>query len=205
MKKIYLLVCISLLLFCIASCGSKNETANMDSKIRNNSEQLLNISLQEPFAEKPVLLTSVGQSADVEMVKQLLTRANIEFTMNALATKDDIKDNKTLVLAIGGSSKGLGAAGIDANQEIDRINNLITSAKSAGLSIIALHIGGEARRGELSDKFIAPSFENADYAIVVSNGDKDGFMQQLARNKSMPLALVNGMTDVMEPLEKAFK
>ncbi len=161
--------------------------------------------LEGPIAESPILLTSVGQSADVEMVKVMMDKGGLSPETNSLATEADLGDSKTLVLAIGGSSKGLGAAGIDANQELDRVNKLIAAADEKGLTIIALHIGGEARRGDLSDKFVAPSFEKADYAIVVADGNKDGLMSDLASKAGIPMDEVATMADVVEPLKAAFK
>ena len=161
--------------------------------------------LKQPIAEQPILLTSVGQSADVEMVKTLFKKINIDPTTDHLATADSIGDAKTLVLAIGGSSKGLGAAGIDADQELARVAKLVDAAKSKGLKIIAMHTGGQTRRGELSDKFIKPAFEKADYAIVVADGDKDGMMKGLAASESIPMDTVDKITDVPDVLKAAFK
>ncbi len=161
--------------------------------------------LEGPIAESPILLTSVGQSADVEMVKVMMDKGGLSPETNSLATEADLGDSKTLVLAIGGSSKGLGAAGIDANQELERVNKLIAAADEKGMTIIALHIGGEARRGDLSDKFVAPSFEKADYAIVVADGNKDGMMTDLASKAGIPMEEVATMADVVEPLKAAFK
>ena len=152
-----------------------------------------------------MLLTSVGQSADFEMVKTMLDKNNIKYNKQGMATSADIGDAKTLILAVGGSSKGLGAAGIDANGELDRVAELVNAADEQGLTIIAVHIGGEARRGELSDKFVAPSFEKADYAIVVADGDKDGLMAGLAAKAGIPMDVVDGMGDVVPKLAAAFK
>lgn len=161
--------------------------------------------LKEALAEQPILLTSVGQSADVEMVKVMVEKNGLTCTMKNLASSEDLGENKTLLLAIGGSSKGLGAAGIDADQEIARVKALIEAADAKGMSIIAVHIGGEARRGELSDKFIAPCFEKADYAIVVKDGDKDGLMNGLAAKAGIPMDVVASMGEVLAPLKAAFK
>ncbi len=161
--------------------------------------------LKQPIAEQPILLTSVGQSADVEMVKTLFKKINIDPTTDHLATADSIGNAKTLVLAIGGSSKGLGAAGIDADQELARVAKLVDAAKDKGLTIIAMHTGGQTRRGELSDKFIKPAFEKADYAIVVADGDKDGLMKGLAASESIPMNTVDKITDVPDILKAAFK
>ncbi len=161
--------------------------------------------LKQPIAEQPILLTSVGQSADVEMVKTLFKKINIDPTTDHLATADSIGNAKTLVLAIGGSSKGLGAAGIDADQELARVAKLVDAAKAKGLKIIAMHTGGQTRRGELSDKFIKPAFDKADYAIVVADGDKDGLMKGLAASESIPMDTVDKITDVPDVLKAAFK
>lgn len=160
--------------------------------------------LSEPLAEPPALLTSVGQSADYEIIKTMLDKNEIAYEKNSLATSGDLGDAKTLVLAVGGSSKGLGAAGIDANAELKRVEELIGAADEKGLAILAVHIGGEARRGDLSDQFIAPSFEKADYALVVADGDKDGLMAGLAAEKSIPIDIVDSMAEAVPKLGAAF-
>lgn len=162
-------------------------------------------SLSEAIAEQPVLLTSVGQSADYEIIKTMLDKIEISSVKDSLASPDDLGDAKTLILAVGGSSKGLGAAGIDANGELKRVEELTKAAREKGLTILAVHIGGEARRGDLSDQFIGPSFERADYAIVVADGDKDGLMAGLAVRNGIPMDTVNSMAEVVPKLEAAFK
>lgn len=161
--------------------------------------------LREAIAEQPALLTSVGQSADVEMIKVMMTRNGLQFTAKNLAVPDDIGEHKTLVLAIGGSTKGLGAAGIDADQELLRVSGLLAAAKEKGLVIIAMHIGGSARRGDLSDRFIPPCFEAADYALIVADGDQDGYMAGLALKAGIPMDTVGNMTEAIAPLKAAFK
>ena len=106
---------------------------------------------------------------------------------------------------VGGSSKGLGAAGIDADGELARLEELMAGAKDAGLSIIAMHTGGEARRGDLSDKFITPVFEKADYAIVVSAGDEDGLMSGICAGAGIPMDVIGSISDVTTVLPAAFK
>ncbi len=162
-------------------------------------------ALKAPIAAQPALLTSVGQSADVEMVKVLMTRAKLQFTLDGQIKADKLKASgvKTLVLAIGGSSKGLGAAGISAEAEIDRAKAVIAEAKKLGMKIIGLHVGGEARRGELSDKFIVASVASCDYVIVVSEGNKDGLFDKLCGGK-IPLDKVEKISGGAAPLAAAF-
>lgn len=209
-------ICLSLSLLLVVSmflvaCGGdktpKNDSANnkVESKEQvENKEDSEKTATVDFKAEEPVLLTTVGQSADVEMVKAILDNLTINYKMNNLAKTGEIGDAKTLILAVGGSSKGLGAAGIDANAELERVNGLIEDAKSNGVKIIAMHIGGEARRGELSDKFIKPSFENADYAIVVSEGDKDGLIKGIGESKNVPVEYIDQMSKALDSLKVVF-
>ncbi|CAB1241716.1 conserved exported protein of unknown function [Ruminococcaceae bacterium BL-4] len=213
LKKGLAFVAALMMVVSMAACGESGGTSSAAqsaahstaSSAASGAASTSVQGLKQPIAEQPILLTSVGQSADVEMVKTLFKKINIDPTTDHLATADSIGNAKTLVLAIGGSSKGLGAAGIDADQELARVAKLVDAAKAKGLTIIAMHTGGQTRRGELSDKFIKPAFEKADYAIVVAEGDKDGMMKGLAASESIPMDTVDKITDVPEVLKAAFK
>jgi len=161
-------------------------------------------NLKAPFAAQPALLTSVGQSADVEMVKVLLTRAKISFTLDGQVKAESIPAGaKTLILAIGGSSKGLGAAGIAPEAELERVKALIADARKKGMKIIGAHVGGEARRGELSDKFIQLAVPLCDYVVIVAEGNSDGLFTKLCGSK-IPLDAVDKIAKVGIPLAAAF-
>lgn len=163
-------------------------------------------ALKAPIAQKPAFLTSVGQSADIEMVKVLLERISVPHKAEAQAKAGDLAGSgaRTLILVLGGSTKGLGAAGISADAEIDRARALIAEAKKLGMTIIGLHVGGEARRGELSDKFIQTAVPACNYVVVVAEGDKDGLFDRLCGLK-IPLDKVERISKAVDPLQKAFK
>ena len=152
--------------------------------------------LTEAFAESPILVTSGGQSADYQMIATVMGKVGMDYTVANLCTSADLGNAKTLIVVVGGSSKGLGAAGIDADGELARLTELLDGAKSAGLTVIAMHTGGEARRGELSDKFITPIFEKADYAIVVTSGDEDGLMSGICASKGIPMDGIKSISEV---------
>ncbi len=154
--------------------------------------------------EGPIVLTSVGQSADVNIVNTLFTKAGIEVRMVPTLAADDLGDAKTLVLAIGGSSKGLGAAGIDEHQELARVQAVIAAAKEKEMKILALHIGGAARRGVLSDMFIPDSINAADAVIVKEDGDTDNLMRDLLAKGEIPAQYVKSQIEVLEPLTLVF-
>ncbi len=162
--------------------------------------------LKTPIAQKPAILTSIGQSADIEMATVLLEKAAVPHKSDAQAKANDLVTSgaKTLILVVGGSTKGLGAAGISADAELERAKAVISQARKLGMTIIGLHIGGEARRGELSDKFIQAAVPSCNYVIVVAEGDKDGFFEKLCGAR-VPLDKIERISKAVEPLQKAFK
>ena len=163
-------------------------------------------ALKAPIAAKPAFLTTVGQSADIEMVKVLLDRSAVPHTDNAQAKAGDLAASgaRTLVVVLGGSTKGLGAAGISPDAEVDRAKALLAEARKLGMTIIGVHVGGEARRGQLSDRFIQAAAPACQYLVVVADGDKDGFITRLA-GSTIPLDKVERIAKAVEPLQKAFK
>ncbi|MFP4211416.1 MAG: DUF6305 family protein [Alkalispirochaeta sp.] len=168
----------------------------------------LSIGAEAPsgFAGSPAMLTSVGQSADVEMIRVLMTRSRLDFTMDVLVEADELSDEfGTLVIVIGGSSKGLGAAGISADAEMERADALIDRARDLDMAIIAVHVGGEARRGALSDGFIELGVPASDYVIAVEAGDKDGLISDLADDADVPVTLVPRISGVGSPLAASFE
>ncbi|PKP60462.1 hypothetical protein CVT91_05125 [Candidatus Atribacteria bacterium HGW-Atribacteria-1] len=137
-----------------------------------------------------VLITSVGQSADARIIKVVADKLQLDCDFEQLAKPDIIKNYKILVIVVGGSSKGLGAAGIDKEQELVRAQGLIKEAKVRSVKILVMHVGGEARRGALSDAFLNEVVPYADHLIVVENGNKDGYFTRISKEKEIPIEFV---------------
>lgn len=213
-KLIVAALCVSMVAGTLTACGSGSSSAATTQAAAETQAAAAEggasaeagevAELPAGIAETPILLTSDGQSADVNVVQTLLKKCEIESDLNATVTADDLDGYKTLILAIGGSSKGLGAAGIDENQEMERVNAVIAKAKENGMKIIALHIGGSARRGTLSDKFIPDALKAADAAIIVSEGDADGMMKGIVTEGNIPTAFIDNQVGAIEPLKTLF-
>ena len=154
--------------------------------------------------KEPALLTSAGQSADPQMVKVLLDRNKIAYQFNLMGGPDDLKAVKSLIIVIGGSTKGMGAAGIDADKEAGRVQTLLSKAKELKIPVVGMHIGGKARRGDLSDRFINLVIPSSSYLIVVKEGDWDQVFSQGAARQSIPIALVNRISEAQEPLKSIY-
>jgi len=155
----------------------------------------------KPRFEKPILLTSAGQSADVTMASTLFKKALIESTVKPLAQPADLAGVRTLVVVAGYSSKGLGAAGISRDEEMARVKALLAAAAKAGARVLTMHLGGAARRGSQSDDFNRVAAEAASYLLVVKGGNEDQFFSDIARSKKISIDVVDKISGAVVPLQ----
>ena len=81
---------------------------------------------------------------------------------------------------------------------------LIKETQKRDIPILCLHLGGEARRGELSDNAIKDFLPYAQMVIVVKSGNKDGLFTKICANRKIPLLEVDRTVDVQEPLKSMF-
>lgn len=146
-----------------------------------------------PAFKAPLLITDVGQGNTGKLVEVMLNRSKaVELKLDNTAKAEALEGVGTLVIGVGASTKGLGAAGLDVNTELERAKALIAAAKAKGIPIMGVHIGGEARRGELSDSFNRLVAESADTMVVWSGSDADGFFKKIAEEKGTKLEVVDG-------------
>lgn len=153
---------------------------------------------------QPVLITSIGQSSGAMMAKVLATKANLHFVYEQRAKIAALETAKTLVVVLGVSSKGLGAAGVDVEAEVAWGNELYARAKQLGIPVVAMHIEGAVRRGAGSDRICSLFGEKADLLVVKAAGNEDGLFTKMAAAKGIPLHLVDATLDVVPILQKLF-
>jgi Domain of unknown function (DUF6305) len=172
----------------------------------------------EPRAELPVLVTSCGQSIGPTTIKVVLQRLKLAFDVDPLAAPAALQAKakagtpyKSLIITMGASLKGMGAAGIQIEDELDRAAALIAEARKQGLKIIGAHIEGLKRRaqgaaaGDTTDEqsidAVAP---NADILLVLKEGNADGRFTTIAQAKKIPLVEFERTIDLIPALEKLF-
>lgn len=153
----------------------------------------------------PVAMTAPGQSPEYAVVKLFLDRAKIPVKSDPLLEPGDIGDARSLIIIIGGSGKGLGAAGMDIEDEVKRARDLLALAKERKMPVIGMHLGGEARRGPNSQKFIELVTPNCNFVIVRSDGNKDGIFTKITQDHKIPLLLIEKTTELNDILAKMFK
>ena len=173
------------------------------------------VSAQAPVkAGTPVLITSCGQSPGPVMLKVILQKVGIAYDLNPLAANADLKAKpyKSLIIVMGASLKGMGAAGISIDDELKRIGALIDEAHKLKIKIIGAHIEGMKRRAQGADagdttdeQSIDAVAPKSDILLVNKEGDGDGRFTTIAKAKNIPLILVEKNLDLVKESEKLFK
>jgi len=169
-------------------------------------------------AELPVLLTSCGQSPGPARVRFFLTRLEMEHEFLEQATAQDLIDRaeagspfKSIIIVTGASLKGMGAAGVSIQEELDRTAALIAEAKRQGITIVGAHVEGMARRAqgaapgdnsdELSIDAVCPL---SDLMIVRQDGNEDRRFSIIAENQNIPLILFEKNMELGDVLTSVF-
>ena len=165
-------------------------------------------------AQAPILVTSCGQSNGPNMINVMLRRVGVEYELNPLAGAADLKAKpyKALIITMGASLKGMGAAGIDIEDELQRTAALIDEARKLKIAVLGAHIEGMKRRaqgaeaGDTTDEqtidTVAP---RSDVLLVWKDGNTDGRFTTIAAQKKIPLVEVEKQIDMVKELEKIFK
>jgi hypothetical protein len=149
----------------------------------------------------PVLITSCGQSPGPTRVKLFMQRLKLDFEINTLASAADLAAKqesgapyRSIIIVTGASLKGMGAAGISMEDELDRTDALIAEARRQGLTIIAAHVEGMDRRaqgaaaGDNSDEqSIDAVCPRADLLMVRQDGNEDGRFTRISSAENIPL------------------
>lgn len=181
------------------------ETAAQYKYQTNDKNRMVTIGSKGEKFQGPVLVTSFGQSTDGSMIEQVMKRLKtVSYTYNPIATAQDLSGVKTVVIAVGNSTKGLGAAGISQEQETARAKEFMAAVQKAGVKVICCHIGGATRRGALSDAFADMVLPLSSFIVVKEDGNEDGKFTSFASKNNIPITLVYGSKDTVNAFKAIF-
>lgn len=221
MKKTIAIIVIIVVAISVISAATKNttpstgtaqgsatysaETAANYKYQTSSSNRMVTIGTKSVDFEAPVLVTSFGQSTDGSMIEQVMKRLKtVSYSYNPTATGADLDGVKTVVIAVGNSTKGLGAAGISQEQETARAKEFMAAVEKKGVKVILCHIGGATRRGSLSDAFADMVLPLSSYMVVKEDGNEDSKFTSYASAHSIPITLVYGSKDTVDAFRLIF-
>ena len=186
-----------------------------------------------PKVGLPVLTTSAGQSTDVTTLNIVLEDAGIPYDYCDVPTPAMVADGvglggresgpgfhvesttdlakfptgtpyKAIIFAIGASLKGMGASGLTLDSEEARLKKVIELCKQKKIFVMAVHIGGESKRGPAgsdNERMIDAVAPLADYIVVTKDSNKDGRFTKIAQAKKIPITEIEyalGLVDIVK-------
>ena len=189
-----------------------------------------------PKGQLPILTTSAGQSPDVETLNIVMEEAGIVYdycdvpTVEMLAAgvglggqqsregfhvqinADPAKypkgaPYKAVIVAIGASLKGMGASGLTVESEAARVRKLLEYCREKKILVIAVHVGGESKRGPAgsdNERMIDAAAPLADFLIVTADSNKDGRFSKIAQEKKIPLTVIEYALGLVDTLKQVF-
>ena len=192
----------ALLLPLALSCPTDSQAqAKPEAKAEANPQVKL-----EPKFSKPGLVTAVGQSSDIAVVKALLnTKLKLGLEIKPMAQPADLASCKTVVMVLGASTKGMGSAGLDLDKEMERAKILVKAAKEKGIKILGLHVGGESRRGKTTNDLLEIVLPECTHIVVVASGNKDKLFNTLAAKNSVPVTEVPNLAAAGDTVKALFQ
>ncbi len=165
-------------------------------------------------ADQPILLTSCGQSPGPLKIKIGLKRLKFDHDYNLQASIEDLdkKDYKSIIIVTGASLKGMGAAGVSMDDELERISDLIKEAKSRGIKVIGAHVEGMARRAQgaaegdnTDEQSIDCVCPNSDILLILSKGNEDNRFTLISNSKNIPMVSFDKNNEILAALKKIYE
>lgn len=202
-------VCLTLLVGAVG-CRAQEEPIQLVPGVTSSMLALPNRGVEElgeGIFGTPILLTTAGRSTDIYVTQTLMRQAGID---DVLTAPNAIPQEVTsyygaLVVAVGASEKGLAAAGQTMEEELVYIQAVLDAAQERGIPVLALHIGGYSRRGELTDSLLQEVFPRADGALILEEGDPDGFMLALLEENGVPANYIQEPIDAIPVFQRIFQ
>lgn len=179
---------------------------NVDFEMKTSEEnRVVTIgTVDKSLYSQPVFVTSFGQSTDAAMLDTVMKRIGVDYVYNATATAEAVSGYKTVVIAVGASTKGLGAAGISEAEETERAKAIMQAIAESGAQVICCHIGGSARRGTLSDIFADMVMEKASYIVLKEDANFDYKFTKYAEEHNLPISLIYATKDALTVFTDVF-
>ena len=162
-------------------------------------------TIDKSLYKQPVFVTSFGQSTDAAMLDTVMKRIGVDYVYNATATAEAMKGYKTVIIAVGASTKGLGAAGISEADETARAKAIMEYINSNDIEVICCHIGGSARRGTLSDLYSDMVMEKASLIVLKEDANFDYKFTKYAEEHKKPISLIYATKDALTVFTEIFQ
>ena len=156
--------------------------------------------------EDPVLVVSVGMSADLSIAKSIMGRIKADYRIYDKENGDtfDLTGIKTVMLVPGVSTKGLGEAGILLDDELAATRDILEKINAADVKVLVAHLGGSSRRDDLTDQFINLVLPEADFIVALEEANRDGIFTAFATANNVPCDVCANLSALVTAVQNLF-
>lgn len=121
------------------------------------------------------------------------------------AKAEDMEDINTIVFVVGYSSLGTKLQNISYEEEKARIEKLLKKVEEEEIKVLTVALGGESAREDKTEDLLRLVGAKTDYFILIRGSSIENTMTELARERDIPLTLVNEVKDISGPFASAFR
>ena len=182
-----------------------NKTVDFVQQTTEDNRVVTIGTIDKSLYKQPVFVTSFGQSTDAAMLDTVMKRIGVDYVYNSTASAEAIKGYKTVIIAVGASTKGLGAAGISEADETARAKAIMEYINANDIEVICCHIGGSARRGTLSDLYSDMVMEKASLIVLKEDANFDYKFTKYAEEHKKPISLIYATKDALTVFTEIFQ
>ncbi len=164
-----------------------------------------NASFIKPISNQMLLITSAGQSTDTYILQDIANDLRLNNLFMPQATSNDLEDISAILIVVAYSDIGLKIQEKSYENERLRIQQLIDDGHKANIPVVAVYLGGSSRRGSKTNELLDLACSNADYIICTTDGNRDDFVGQIAKNNSITISFIDSINDLTKPLALVFR
>lgn len=149
--------------------------------------------------EYPLLVTSLGQSTDGLLVREMLSDLKADFTYETVVPPERLSDYRTVLLAVGASAKALGGLGMTTEAEFDRCKALLAALPPES-TVILVRLGDSASQDSLTAALLELALPYADMLLITQNSDRDGALAAFAAEQGIACSVSGSVRQMIEAL-----
>lgn len=218
--KVRLMAMLLALALVLCACGGSNNNGKTGDNSQGNTQTETPSTPDTPSTpstpsepaefngklQGPFVMTTCGQSTGSVMFHMVAVQAGLT-SVDEHQLMDTDMDSvaagaKTLVITTGTSGKGMGAAGTDVDDEIERCTAVAEKAKSMGMLVVCAHVEGMSRRTDANDQAsIDAILPLADVIVCVKDSDSDGLFSSYAETNNIPIIIVEDTLSLGQYME----
>lgn len=178
---------------------------------------ILGLGKEDLRVAPPIVATSMGDGSGSIVLELVARKSGFEAESILALTGEQLKEMlagegepMSLVIATGALVQDdactvCSAIEIDVQGELDRIAGLIEQAHTSGLPIIGLHIaGGFQTLDRTFEQSIEAIMPYADLIILVNSNESDRYLEELSRERDIPLIKLSNTLEIGDALKKLF-